>query len=192
MLRERGAVQRDERAVGSRRGAVYEPRDHFLASTRLAKEQHGGFIRGDLGRLGKDRAPFGRVADHATVSRPRVQFLGQHANARFQLRRSRQRFVGPARGLDLAIARQRHGHSVGHPASDQDVARLERRPRLRHEDQCCGKPAVEPDRQAEDREKPHLRQSLVAGGRELGDVVHDAVVPVRLSQLLWNLLDLWH
>ena len=63
LLRQRGAVQRDERSLASRRHAVDEPRDHFLARAGLAGHQHGRIGLRDVGRLVQHLEPFGRLSD---------------------------------------------------------------------------------------------------------------------------------
>ena len=67
LLGQRRAVERDERAAGSRRRAVDEPGDHLLAGAGFARQQHGRLGRGDLRRGLEHRLPGGRRSDHAAV-----------------------------------------------------------------------------------------------------------------------------
>ncbi|HWF84088.1 MAG TPA: hypothetical protein VG222_04555 [Vicinamibacterales bacterium] len=57
LLRQRRAIDRDERATTARRGAVDEPRHDFLPRPRLALQARRGVRRRDLDRLLQDVAP---------------------------------------------------------------------------------------------------------------------------------------
>jgi hypothetical protein len=82
---------------------VDKTRDDFFAGSRLAQQQDSGFRRSHLSRLFQHLMPFDRFTDHATITRPGVQLVGQGANARFELGGALSRLVRPSGGLDFAI-----------------------------------------------------------------------------------------
>src|SRR6185295_13838395 len=69
LLRQGGAIDRDERAVRSRRPLVDQPRDDFLAGTRLALKARRGFGRGHPYRSPDDVTPRLRCADREVIMR---------------------------------------------------------------------------------------------------------------------------
>ena len=66
-LRQRGAIDRDERSVFARRVAVNETRHHLFASSRLAANQHAGLRIGDARDEIDDALHLRRVADHQSI-----------------------------------------------------------------------------------------------------------------------------
>ena len=69
----------------ARRRAMQEARDHFLARSRFAEQQHGRLGRRDLGRLRQHLAPLLRLADHATVAGARIELVGQQPDPALEL-----------------------------------------------------------------------------------------------------------
>ena len=112
-----------------------EPRDHFLACTRLAGNQDGRVRRGHLRRLAQHAAPFHGLADHSGVravaervrgiSHARVEFPRPGTAIRSRACRGRQLFV-------------RHGDSdvVDDAASQREMGAVVRIGVLRPESQA--------------------------------------------------------
>ena len=80
LLRQRRAVEGDERAVPARRGAVHKARGDFLPGPRFAEQQHRRIGRRHLRRLREHAAPRRRLADDASIAGARVELLGQRTD----------------------------------------------------------------------------------------------------------------
>src|SRR6185295_10109133 len=106
ILRQRRAVERDERSVAPRRRAMEKARDDFLARARLAEQQHGRLGRRDLRGLRQHLVPRRRLADDAAVAGPFVELVAERADARLEPRCARRRFVRALGRFDLTLARQ--------------------------------------------------------------------------------------
>src|SRR5262249_30213457 len=83
-IRERRAVERDERAGGARRALVDEARDDLLAGAGLAGDEDGRLGRRDARRVRESLAPALGDADHAPVALRGGELLPERLDALLQ------------------------------------------------------------------------------------------------------------
>ncbi len=77
LLRQCGAVDRDERTVLARRRLMNESRDDFLAGSRLPLQKDRRVGGGHTQRPRQDALPRLRSSDHPAVGRERLSLLGE-------------------------------------------------------------------------------------------------------------------
>ena len=116
LLGQRGAVQRHERPLGARRGAMDEAGHDLLAGAGLAGQEHGRVRARDLGGEGQSLLPQLRDA-HATVARALgFQLRGEGHHPLFEARRPLLGFGGAALLLGQALVGEGQGDVVRDPA----------------------------------------------------------------------------
>src|SRR5207302_2223621 len=113
-LRERRAVQCDERALRPARPAVDEVRYDLLARPRLPRQEYGRLRRGDFRRLRRYLAPWLRRPD-GPVSFRRVQLRREPRHPPFELHGALLGLGAPPRFLGQALVGERQRHEVGDP-----------------------------------------------------------------------------
>ncbi len=134
-IRQRRAVQADERLVGARRRRVYLAGDEFLADARFARDEHGQIARCDDGDVvhqpfvavaAADDVPSARPAARLPVHLGALPFGSAGARERFDALRDADRLRGQAqeglqgRRIDIVEAgrierverEQAHGRSL--------------------------------------------------------------------------------
>src|SRR5262249_47498938 len=112
LLRQGGAVERDERLFGAWRRAVDVAGHDFLAGTRLIGDQHGRVGLGDLGGLRQHLLPLAR-APESPVRAGALQLL----DALLEPRGLLLSLAGARRLLGEALVGERQRHVVGDPAA---------------------------------------------------------------------------
>ena len=184
-LGQGGAVDRQERPAGTRRRAVDEARQHFLAGAGLSRQQHGRVGRGHLGGFA-DRLPPGRRDAHHPPRRAMPehrQLVGQRTHPLLERRRAFPHLRGARRLVGEILVRQRERHVRRHPDGHGRVPRREAALCPRHEVESAEDLPVAPQR--------HAQRPAQAGshGRDLlhdrvgRHVVAQEVVPRHLEQV---------
>lgn len=182
LLGQRGAVERDKRTLCARRPTTHKSCGHLFSGTGFAEQQHGRLGCSDLRRLLQHLAPFGGLADDATVTGARIELFRECLHACFETRRARAGFVRAFRGLRTALADERDGQTIRNALRRRYIgcrisARFEREKR-----QARHHLAIDAYRNAERSAITGLCALEVALLGNLEHVVNQVVVPVQLVE----------
>ncbi len=186
-LRQRGAVERDERTAGPGRAAMDETGDHFLAGARLSRQQHRRLGGRDLRGLGQGVRPPLRLADHASVTPRRRQLLLERLNPLLELSGPRALLRGAPLLLGEPLMRQREAHVVGDAPGHHHVLLRVLAGGLGEEGQRADDASFETQRDLEQRaysQRAPLAAALGVGLRALLGVADDVELGLRLSRVL--------
>ena len=117
LLRQRRAVDRDERTTRPRRALVDEAGDHFLAGPRLPRDEHRSFR--SCHSLDREQAllPGGRDPDDPAPS-PGLQLAGERLDRSLESLRPLARFRGDAGLLSQPLVGKHQADAVGEADGD--------------------------------------------------------------------------